>query len=79
MGLTPEPRGKRTIKGGEWRITIALDVDGSETDCGTLRWSDSFVARSPTEFGRLIAGAVEERAEKFLPRKRGSQQRKPRV
>lgn len=60
----PPTRTKsRTIKGGEWRISFSLDVQGHQVDAGELVYSDSFLAQDPAEVGRLVALHLAQRAE----------------
>ena len=62
---------RTAIKGGEWKITIELEVDGEPVgDPLTLRFVDSAVVYSgkgkklgmPEDFGYLLSLALHERA-----------------
>lgn len=69
---TIEPR--TAIKGGEWRVTIQLEIDGERAGAPlNLRYVDTAVTYSgkgkklgmPEDFGYLISLALDQHARAF--------------
>lgn len=65
------PERKKAIPKAEWHIKVFLDVDGTEIECGQLRYSDAALTKDPREFARNITSYIESQAAKNMPKKKG--------
>lgn len=74
---TPPPQfePRKAIKGGEWVVSIQLEIDGTPTGSPLeLRYVDTYVAGekknsigTAADFGHLISRALYERAVQLRP------------
>lgn len=56
---SPETKVRKPIPEAEWIVSLTLGTKGKQ-----LHFADSFVAKNPGEFGRLLAAAAYELATK---------------